>query len=352
MRRHLTTLLKTAGFDVAVASNGREAVDQVVALRPDVVTLDVNMPEMDGLTALSLIMAACPTPVVMVSSLTTQGAMATLEALAMGAVDYIAKPEGTISLSMGSIADDVVTKVKVAAMAKLRAKTKRPHVGSVREARERIADKAPRPTSRTGFGLVLIGVSTGGPRTLEEVLPELPADFPWPVLVAQHMPANFTSAFAARMDRLCALRVKEVIKPEALEPGVIYVGRGGTDLTVGNRAGRLMVLARPETPDHLWHPSVDVLVESALVHVKPTDLIGVLLTGMGYDGAASMTKIKEGGGRTIAESEETAVVFGMPMELIARGGATIVLPAPQVADQLVRWTRGEQGEKRVMAAWP
>lgn len=343
MRKQLSTLLSEAGFEVALARNGREAVDQVIALQPDVVTLDINMPEMDGLTALSLIMAARPTPVVMVSSLTTQGAMATLEALAMGAVDYIAKPGGTVSLSLGEMAEELVAKVKVAARAKLRSRSRVPLSEKLREDRESIVRRAPRPTLRTGFGLVLVGVSTGGPRTLEEILPELPADFPWPVLVAQHMPANFTTALAARMDRLCALSVREVGRPEPLEPGVIYLGRGGTDLTVGNRAGRLMALPKPETPGYPWHPSVDVLVESALAHVKATELIGVLLTGMGYDGAESMAKIKEGGGRTIAESEDTAVVFGMPMELINRGGASMVLPAPRVAAQLVRWTQEGSG---------
>jgi|UniRef100_A0A7C3WMS4 two-component system chemotaxis response regulator CheB len=337
MRKHLCVLLQGAGFQVEIARNGQEAVEQVLSWQPDVVTLDVNMPEIDGLTALSLIMAARPTPVVMVSSLTTKGAMATLEALALGAVDYVPKPGGTISLSMEVVAEELLSKVKAAAKARPRPATK----GQLAERRGR--DRVPAmkaksaPRARDGAGLVLIGVSTGGPRTLEEILPELPADFPWPLLVVQHMPPNFTSAFAARLSKLCTLQVKEVSKVEEIETGVIYLARGGTDMVVGERIGKLVVMPRPESPNHLWHPSVDLLVESAMTHVPAQRLIGVQLTGMGYDGAKSMAELKGKGGRTIAEAEETAVVFGMPKELIERSGATLVLPSYKIAPQLVHW---------------
>jgi two-component system chemotaxis response regulator CheB len=186
-------------------------------------------------------------------------------------------------------------------------------------------------------GLVLIGVSTGGPRVLEDILPALPADLPWPVLVAQHMPASFTDTFARRLDKLCALRVREVDGTVPLEAGWIYVARGGTDMVVAERIGRLVAQARPEVPGHPWHPSVDVLVDSARRLLPPARLLGVLLTGMGYDGAAAMTALHAEGGRTIAESEETAVVFGMPHELIERGGASVVLPGDRIAGQIVHW---------------
>jgi two-component system chemotaxis response regulator CheB len=343
MRKHLHSLLTQAGFAVSFARNGQEAVEQVLAVAPDVVTLDINMPEMDGLTALSLIMAAKPTPVVMVSSLTTQGAMATLEALAMGAIDFVAKPGGTISLSITAVAEELVQKVKTASRARVgpRARVSRP-VERLRQ--ERSAQPAPAPRAPrapgvggTDFGLILIGVSTGGPRTLEEILPALPADLPWPVLVVQHMPPSFTATFAARLDQLCALRVKELDRLEQIEPGNVYIARGGTDMVVAERMGKLVALSKPESPKHLWHPSVDVLVESAMVHVNPERLLAIQLTGMGYDGAEAMAALKKQGGRTIAESEETAVVFGMPKELIDRGGATLVLPANKVAAQIQRW---------------
>jgi two-component system chemotaxis response regulator CheB len=186
-------------------------------------------------------------------------------------------------------------------------------------------------------GLVLIGVSTGGPRTLEDILPKLPADFPWPVLVAQHMPSNFTDTFARRMDSLCALRVVEAAAPMPITAGEIYIGRGGTDMVVSERGGRLYVAPRPESAAVLWHPSVELLVDSALQHLPAQQLVGVMLTGMGNDGATAMARLRQTGGRTLAESSETAVVFGMPHELIELGGASLVLPCHRIAAQLKSW---------------
>lgn len=351
MRRLLSSVLSEAGFQVATARNGVEGLDQLTAWRPDVVTLDINMPEMDGLTALSMMMQARPTPVVMVSSLTEQGAQATFEALALGAVDFIAKPGGTISLSVDDIALTLVAKVKAAARAKVRKggvnsaamragsaplnrPTEAPHLPAAERPlmRQTAGSGASRPP-----GLVVIGVSTGGPRTLEDILPLLPASFPWPILIAQHMPANFTETFARRMDKLCALRVREVADTAPVEIGHIYIGKGGTDMVLVERLGRLVALPRPEAAAHLWHPSVDLLVESAMKMMPAQSIVGVQLTGMGNDGAAAMTRLKAGGGRTIAESEATAVVFGMPQELIERGGASVVLPSGEVARQLCHW---------------
>ncbi|EFH09174.1 CheB methylesterase domain-containing protein, partial [Teichococcus cervicalis] len=188
-------------------------------------------------------------------------------------------------------------------------------------------------------GLTLIGVSTGGPRTLEDILPELPADYPQAVLVAQHMPAGFTASFARRLDSICALEVVEVSAPLPLQPGRAYIGRGEADLVVERRLGRLVANA-VRADASLWHPSVDRLVRSALGLVPPAALIGVQLTGMGDDGAAAMAELRRLGGRTIAESEETAAVFGMPAELIRRGGATEVLPCDRIAAKLRHWASG------------
>lgn len=349
MRRLITSILADAGFEVAVAHNGVEGVEQLLSWQPDVVTLDINMPKMDGLTALSLMMHSRPTPTIMVSSLTEQGALASLEALALGAVDYIAKPGGTISLSMDEIAKDLVRKVRSAARAKLRAK----HSSELRASRACDAPvrapsslhPLPRPArvavsgGDSGLRLVLIGVSTGGPRTLEEILPELPADFPAAVLIAQHMPVNFTQAFAQRMGRLCALPVREVSAVMPVQAGHIYIGKGGMDMAVEKRLGRWVAVPRAESPMHPWHPSVDVLVESALEVLPASQLVGVQLTGMGSDGAEAMTQLKARGGRTIAEDASTAIVFGMPQELIRRGGASLVLPAHAVARQLRAWIK-------------
>jgi len=366
MRRLITGVLGAAGYETQTAHNGTEGVEKLVQWQPDVVTLDINMPEMDGLTALSLMMAARPTPVVMVSSLTEEGALATFEALALGAVDFITKPGGTISLSIDEIEQQLLTKVRGA----LRARPKLAGSGrgtsasppATRSAPARTAPapqprraahppaatthqahQAHRPSQATrtagasGLHLVLIGVSTGGPRTLEDVLPPLPADLPAAVVVAQHMPPNFTDAFAKRMDRICGMRVREVNAPLPLEHGQIYIGKGGTDIILMERLGRLVVTPKPETPGHPWHPSADVLVESAMRHLPPEQLTGVLLTGMGNDGATAMAQLKRHGGRTIAEAESTAVVFGMPQELIQKDGATVVLPCHEIARQLIGW---------------
>ncbi len=384
MRRLLSQVLTEAGLKVAMARNGREGVEQVTEWQPDVVTLDINMPEMDGLTALSLIMQARPTPVVMVSSLTERGAQVTLEALALGAVDYIAKPGGTISLSMDSVAKDLINKVRCAAKARIRmpgphdpntpARTSKPVASDslgrkalsrtppaphtppapfAARARQRLDDTGMLPSTTRGTsgsalvnttnstsqlpGLVVMGVSTGGPRTLEDILPKLPADFPWPVLIAQHMPANFTDVFAKHMAALCALDVREAATPMPIEPGVIYIARGGSDMVVSERLGRLIVQPLPESAVHPWHPSVDRMVETALRHMPAQRMVGVLLTGMGNDGAEQMARLRQMGGRTIAESADSAVVFGMPQELINRQGATQVLPATAISAQLVSW---------------
>ncbi|CAK0767497.1 Protein-glutamate methylesterase/protein-glutamine glutaminase 3 [Gammaproteobacteria bacterium] len=344
MRKHLGQILEEAGFKVCMARNGVEALQELHHFQPDVISLDINMPDMDGLTALSRIMVERPTPVVMVSSLTEKGAIATFEALALGAVDYLCKPGGTISLNIQQLRDEIVSKLRTASKARIR-KT-RGLAERIREENRRTnVDKRPASsatvtTSRgtmmaRGKGLVVIGVSTGGPRTLEDILPNLPADFPWPVVIAQHMPANFTGAFARRMDALCRLQVVEVTRPMLLTQGMVYLGRGGADLVLSSRSSGIHVVSVPENNQYLWHPSVELLMRSALEHFRPTQLIGVLLTGMGYDGAEAMTELHRRGGWTIAESEETAVVYGMPAELVERGGANLVLPSHQVAIQLI-----------------
>ncbi len=349
MRRLLTQVFEAEGdFEIRVARDGQQAVEENLAFAPDVITLDINMPKMDGLTALAQIMAARPCPVVMVSSLTTEGAEATFEALALGAVDYIAKPGGTVSLSIDEIRSELVAKVRAAAKARVRTGMAglSQRLRAERQARAAAAKAAaPRRTASTVSstepqGLVIIGVSTGGPSTLEEILPELPADFPFPILVAQHMPPAFTGPFAERMDKLCALAVQEVRGPTPIEVGNIYIGRGGADLVVGVRGERLMVLTKPSSPKHLWHPSVEVLGQSVLEHCDPAHVIAVMLTGMGYDGAQAFTELKKRGARVIAESEDSAVVFGMPREVIERDGATVVLPKEKIAAQLLRWAKG------------
>lgn len=341
MRRHLGRIFEgQRDFQVSFARNGAEALAAVRDHQPDVVTLDVNMPEMDGLTCLSHIMTDSPRPVVMVSSLTSKGAMATLEALELGAVDFIPKPDGTVSLNIDKIEEELVAKVRSAAKARMRSRNLAQRVRNRHSEAEAAAPKRPLAPAAGGVpGLVLVGVSTGGPGALDCVLPLLGADFRWPVLVCQHMPANFTGVLARRLDSGSRVHVIEVDAPTPLRPGCVYIAKGDADMLVANRPNGLIALPTPASAKYVWHPSVDRMVQSAMEHVEPSRLVGVLLTGMGNDGAEAMATLRQRGGRTIAEAEETAVVWGMPQDLIRRGGADVVLPVHRVAEQLEKWVR-------------
>lgn len=351
MRRHLVQLLENEkALEVQSARNGEEALTLVESFDPHVVTLDVNMPQMDGITCLARIMVGSPRPVIMVSSITEAGAEATLQALSLGALDYVQKPGGTISLSLEKVAEELIRKIRVAARSGRRG-AGRPLPAPAPSARLRaVPAERPAGTARAAArataagaaagdppGLVLVGVSTGGPLTLEQILPALPADLPWPVLVAQHMPRSFTGVFARRLDKLCALAVSEVGTQTQLAPGNIYIARGDADLLVVRRAGRLCLATVPASEAHAWHPSVTRLVESAAEHVAAERLVCVQLTGMGDDGAAAMAALRRQGARTIAQDEDSCAVFGMPHELIRCGGATAVLPADAIPGQIARW---------------
>ena len=343
MRRYLReSLPESEGFQVLTARNGEEALAEIRRRDPDVVTLDVNMPQMDGVTCLSRIMVEVPRPVVMVSSLTEEGALVTLEALELGAVDYIPKPGGTVSRELEDLGPVIRAKVRAAARARPAPAPAPPSAtakagpasGPAADAREKDSPLDLPP------GLVLVGVSTGGPRALESFLPRLPADFPFPVVVAQHIGEAFTRLLAERLDGLCSLGVREVSGQTPLRPGEVALGRGDRDLLVGRRANHLVaLLAPPDSRRFQWHPSVDRLVWSALAHIPAERTVGVQLTGMGHDGVSAFTDLYRGGGHTIAESEETAVVYGMPRELVEEGGAEMVRPIQDIGDQVARWAR-------------
>jgi two-component system, chemotaxis family, protein-glutamate methylesterase/glutaminase len=350
MRRLLGDVFKASGdFEVTFARDGVEALDRLATFQPDVVTLDVQMPRMDGLACLDRIMVMHPCPVVMVSSLTERGAEVTLDALQLGAVDFVAKPGGAISLVMDEWGPVVVETVRAASKARLRRSSRltervrlrakgRGAAKPVRgHAEARAGSVNPIMSAGPGDGVVLVGSSTGGPPALDALLAPLPADFPWPILIAQHMPASFTGPLARRLDTLCALTVSEVTRPTPLVPGHVYIGRGDADMIVSSRSDGVVVTAAPASSDYRWHPSVDRLVLTAMEHLGPRRLIGVLMTGMGNDGAAAMTRLSTEGGRTIAEAEETAIVWGMPGELVKAGGAQVIAPLDKIADHLLAW---------------
>ncbi|MGH6963348.1 MAG: chemotaxis-specific protein-glutamate methyltransferase CheB [Phenylobacterium sp.] len=330
-------------FEVEFARDGLEALERLASYQPDVITLDVQMPRLDGLATLDRIMLERPCPVVMVSSLTAEGAEATLEALRLGAVDFVAKPSGAVSLRMEAFAPQVVAKVRGAAGARLRLTHRlkdrvRHRIGSAPALRPSARGEAYPMPAAIGEGLVLVGTSTGGPPALEALLAPLPADFPWPILVAQHMPASFTGPLAHRLDRLCAMNVVECGQATGLASGTVYIGRGDADLVVFRQRGAAMAKPVPSEPGYLWHPSTDRLVRTAMEHFPASQLLGVLMTGMGDDGAQAMASLHAQGGRTIAEAEETAVVWGMPGELVKAGGADFVLPVQEIARRLQELT--------------
>jgi two-component system chemotaxis response regulator CheB len=342
MRRLLLEIFShEADFEARAAKDGLEALDALQAFAPDVITLDVHMPQMNGLECLDRIMVERPCPVVMVSSLTAEGADATFKALELGAVDFVPKPDGAVSLNIHEMAPLLVEKVRAAAGAKLRTslrlaeRVRHRIAGGTRQPKPgagAVAQAA--PVRAVGDGLVLVGVSTGGPPALEALLTPLPADFPWPIVVAQHMPATFTGPLARRLDGICAVSVSEVTQPALLKPGCVYIGKGDADVIISRRAQGLVVMAAPAQKDYPWHPSTDRLVRTALELAPPRQLIGVLMTGMGNDGAQAMTDLRRLGGRTIAEAEETAVVWGMPGELVKAGGADWIEPLTSIASRL------------------
>lgn len=343
MRKMLKQILVDAGgFEVFTARNGLDALDQVNHVKPDVVTMDINMPGMDGLSCLTEIMRTDPRPVVVVSSLSEHGALVTLEAMELGAVDYVPKPGGTVSLNLDTVATELVEKVRGAVGARVgrangltaRIRAQREHAKTRHVTTMREAPRRPAPVD-----VVLIGSSTGGPALLSMLVSALPATLSAPVVIAQHIPASFTAPMAKRLDESSALHVHEVSRTTRLEAGHVYIGRGDADVVLARLGTDLIVKSVPPAQTYSWHPSVDRLVASAMRHVDADRLIGVLLTGMGNDGATELAAMRAAGARTIAEAEETAVVWGMPGELVRRDGATVVLPGDRIADQIVDWVR-------------
>jgi two-component system chemotaxis response regulator CheB len=333
--------LEEGDFEIRTARNGNEALDLVRAFDPHVVTLDVQMPEMDGLACLGRIMIESPRPVVMISTLTAEGAEATLEAMELGALDFVAKPSGAISLEIDQLRQRLIDMVRGASRARVRrtlhlaARVRHGFRAVPEPVRAKLAARPPRSPMKLREGdvpgLVLFGSSTGGPVALDTLLPGFPAGFPWPIAVAQHMPASFTGPFARRLDQRCALQVVEVSRPMLLEAGTVYIARGDADLVVTRRSQGLSIMPTPALASYPWHPSVERLVASAMEHYDARQLVGVLLTGMGSDGSDNMAQLRARGGHTIAESEATATIWGMPGELVRKGGAERVGGIDEIA---------------------
>lgn len=311
---------------VATAPDPLVARDLIKRHNPDVLTLDVEMPRMDGLDFLERLMRLRPMPVLMVSSLTKRGSEITLKALELGAVDFVAKPEVGIREGMLEYAGMIADKIRAAAQARPRRQDRPAGSGTPREVL-----KAPMLSSEK---IIIIGASTGGTEAIRQVIEPLPANSP-AVLITQHMPGGFTRSFAERLDRLCRVTVKEAEAGERVLPGHVYIAPGDWHMRL-SRSGANYVIALDDGPPVNRHrPSVDVLFQSA-ADCAGRNALGVILTGMGRDGAAGLLKMREAGAHTVAQDEASCVVFGMPKEAIALGGAIETIGLPDIAAHLVQ----------------
>lgn len=315
---------------VGIARDGLEAIEKVETLKPDIVTLDVEMPKMDGITALRRIMERNPVPVIMVSSMTAEGAKVTLEALDIGAVDFIPKNLSDISINIIKIREILIEKVKQIAK---RGLTKK-HLRNVAE-RKPVVETVKDMGGERRMGIVSIGTSTGGPRALQEIIPKIPKEFPVPIVIVQHMPPSFTGPFAERLGQMSQITVKEAEEGEPLKPGVAVIAPGGRNMRVVRKRGIETVINISENREEfIYVPSVDALMFSVAEYF-PGSALGVILSGMGNDGLKGLIALKNTGGRIFAQNEETSDVYGMPKVVVEAGIADKVLPIEEIAREIV-----------------
>jgi len=335
-RRTIIRLLEAIpGIEVTgYACNGEEGLRKFFNLRPDLVTLDLEMPRLDGFAFLRIVMQNRPTPIIVVSARTDGDNV--FKALEFGAVDFIAKPTGKVSPDLANIRDDLVTKVLETArtdMDKVLLRTTVPDKIFDRETPTRNIPS--RKASPDNINQVVIGASTGGPPALQAILSAIECPLPIGIAVSQHMPPLFTKAFADRLNRFCALEVKEAEPDDSMAPGRVLIAPGGKNLSFRRCGGEVRAVIREPETNQLYIPSVDILFQSA-GEVFGADLLGVVLTGMGNDGARGAVSIKAGGGKVLAESEDSSVVFGMPKEAIATGCVDTVLPLSLLPHEILR----------------
>jgi two-component system chemotaxis response regulator CheB len=337
MRTALSRMVSSeAGIEVvATACNGSDALEKIASLDPDVVTLDVEMPGLNGLQTLRYIMQRFPRPVIMVSSVTERDAENTFNALAAGAFDYVPKQLAPTSLDILHIRQDLVAKIRAAAQSRISHSAdvvcrKPPQSSSSLESPDRAF------ASRTE--IVALGISTGGPKALQEILPLFPHDLSVPILIVQHMPPGFTASFAQRLNTLCSVAVREATDAESIQPGVIYFAPSRKHMTVERvSASRTVIRLNTQPDDSLHIPSVDVLMNSVAAAFRELAL-GVIMTGMGCDGAAGMQSIHRQGGLTIGQDEATCTVYGMPRACAQLGILTRVVPLTRIPDQILAAT--------------
>lgn len=359
-RRILEILKPVAAIEVVgTAANGREAIEQVKKLKPDVVTMDYEMPVMDGISALREIMRVQPTPVLMFSTLTQEGARVTLDALEAGAVDYLPKTFEDIARDPDKMREVLSQRILAVARARYRMSRPEPVARTPAPTPEGSAPSARSPLTRTTLGrrlgeapareipaapsrktppkqyqLVAIGTSTGGPVALQKILTRLPENFPVPIVLVQHMPASFTPAFAERLDRLCQIKVKQAESGDLLEPGVALLAPGGTQMMIerGGGVGRIRILPGDDRLN--YKPSVDVTFGSA-ARTFPGKVLGIILTGMGSDGKEGCRLLKETGATVWSQDEDSCVIYGMPMAVAKAGLSDEIISLDDFASRLL-----------------
>lgn len=331
------------------ARDGRDAITQLESLKPDVISMDINMPHMDGLQATEVIMSSNPHPVLIVSSESREGADVTLKALQLGAIDFVSKPTSGIDLDMSSIQDELCRKLKMAAKVRVVRTAARSTSQQQKSPTERVAamkTELPKPNGRSNgdashrgagkFPIVVVASSTGGPATLMKFIPAFPADFPGAIIVVQHMPGNFTSQFSKQLAEVSEIKVKEAEAGEIVVPGQVYVCPGANHLRV-SATGRVVLDDGPRIGG--YRPCADLTLESVVAYSGP-NAVAVILTGMGNDGSKGVQAVKAAGGYVIAQDESTAVIFGMPQEAIKTGAVDQILAIDFIYSAV---------EKRVMA---
>lgn len=336
VRKQLTEIISVLGFDIETARNGQEAVEKATATQYDVITMDINMPVMSGLDAVRQIMNIQPTAILMISSLTTEDASITMDALDLGAIDYISKP-GTMNVGIRENQKDILEKVESLSSIprrRLQREMRKPLTRERRRVSEAVSDiKTIKSNSVSGDydKIILIGASTGGPGLIEQLCASFPANYKYPVCIVQHMPAQFTTAFATRLARVSALNVVESAQNMDILPGNIYLARGGVHINFAKKvSGRVVIREEKNKGKNFFQPSVNDMMLSALSVFGAPMIIGVLLTGIGDDGAEGMVQIRKSGGYTMGESEHTATVYGMPKVAFERGGVTEQLDFPHI----------------------
>ena len=336
MRKSLQIMLESDPLIeiIDTARDGQQAIDLIKRLRPDVVTLDVEMPRMDGLSALKVIMKECPTSVIMVSSLTSEGAEATIKAMELGAVDFIPKELSCVNLNIIKIKEEIIDKVKsIGRHAKLKERLGR--IVKDPERTSKISEPVliQKQLPRYIYSAIGLGISTGGPLSLQKVIPLLSEKINIPIFIVQHMPPKFTQSLSERLNNMSPLNVKEAADGDIVKGGTVYIAPGGKHMTIISRNGSKQILISDEPFNTLHKPSVDVMLDSAL-NVYGKSLLGIIMTGMGKDGLEGIKRLKSLGGYSIVQNEITCVVYGMPKAVVDNNLADSIIPLDQFPETI------------------